>query len=121
MVDKGKRIYLLKRILPDVADSLLLGYTGQQLKGCFENEAIIWGFFVKNDLLFGIEPSVNQQYIKDGPKTPELGDASPGYIGLFAGWRIVEAYMEKNPGITIDRLMGTPANTVFQGSGYKPG
>jgi uncharacterized protein YjaZ len=99
----------------------LIGYTGNQLKGCFENEGVIWQFFVKNDLLFSNEPSINQQYIRDGPKTPELGDASPGYIGLFVGWQMVEAYMEKNAGLSIDRLMKTPANTVFQGSGYKPG
>ncbi len=121
MVDKGKRIYVLKRILPQVADSLLIGYTGTQLKGCFENEGTIWQFFVKNDLLFSIEPSINQQYLRDGPKTPELGDASPGYIGLFVGWRIVEAFMEKNKGLSVERLMQTPANTIFQASRYKPG
>lgn len=120
MVEKGKRIYLLKRVMPNVADSLLIGYTGNQFKGCFENEATIWGFFVKNDLLFSIEPSINQQYIKDGPKTPELGDASPGYIGLFTGWRIVEAFMGKRPKTTIEQLMGLPAAEIFQASGYKP-
>jgi hypothetical protein len=120
MVEKGKRIYLLKKLMPQVNDSLILGYTGLQLKGCFENESLIWNFFVKNDLLFSIEPSVNQQYIKDGPKTPELGEASPGYIGLFTGWQIVEAYMKKNPDTTVDALMQKPANEVFQGSGYRP-
>lgn len=120
MVEKGKRMYLVKRLLPAVEDSLLTGYTGNQLKGSFENEGIIWQFFVKNDLLYSIEPTINQQYLRDGPKTPELGEASPGYIGLFTGWRIVETYMKKNPDITIDQLMATPANTVFQGSGYRP-
>jgi hypothetical protein len=120
MIEKGKRIYLLKRIMPQVHDSLILGYTGDQLKGCFENESLIWNFFVKNDLLYSIEPSVNQQYIRDGPKTPELGESSPGYIGLFAGWRIVDAYLKKHPDITVDALMQKPANEIFQGSGYRP-
>jgi hypothetical protein len=120
MVEKGKRMYLVKRLLPDVEDSLLTGYTGNQLKGCFENEEVIWQFFVKNDLLYSIEPTINQQFIRDGPKTPELGEASPGYIGLFTGWRIVETYMDKNPGISIEQLMQTPSNTLFQGSGYRP-
>jgi uncharacterized protein YjaZ len=81
---------------------------------------LIWNFFVKNDLLYSIDPTVNQQYIRDGPKTPELGEASPGYIGLFTGWRIVEAYMEKNDGLNMEKLMQTSANTILQGSGYKP-
>ena len=121
MIEKGKRIYLLRKIMPSTHDSLLLGYTGKQLEGCLENEGIIWSFFVKNDLLFSVEPGINQQYIRDGPKTPELGEASPGYIGLFSGWRMVEAYMSKNPGTTIPDLMKMPAHTVFQASGYRPG
>ena len=120
MVEKGKRMYLLKKVLPQVHDSLLVGYTGAQWKGCLDNESTIWQFFVKNDLLYSIEPSINQQYIRDGPKTPELGEASPGYIGLFIGWRIVEAFMNKNPGTSIDTLMDMPANNVFQASGYRP-
>lgn len=120
MVEKGKRMYLLKRVLPEVDDSILIGYTGSQYEGALKNEAMIWQFFVKNDLLYNIDLSINQQYIRDGPKTPELGEASPGYIGLFTGWRLVEAYMENNSGITIEQLMKTPVNTVFQKSGYKP-
>jgi hypothetical protein len=121
MVEKGKRLYLLKRVLPETGDSLLLGYTGRQTSGCFENEETIWQFFVKNDLLYSIEPVINQQYLRDGPKTPELGDASPGYIGLFIGWRIVESYMKKVPDTSIDLLMKKPAMEVYQGSNYRPG
>ena len=120
MVEKGKRLYLLKRLLPAVNDSLLLGYSGDQLKGSIENEAVIWQFFVKNDLLFNIDPSINQGYIKDGPKTPELGEASPGYIGLFTGLRMVESFMEKHSEITIPDLMKKDAGELFSECGYKP-
>lgn len=120
MVEKGKRMALLKRCLPEVPDSLLVGYSGTQLEGCLTNEGIIWQFFVKNDLLYGTDPSINQQYIKDGPKTPELGEASPGYIGLFTGWRIVEKYLENNPDIKITELMAMDPEVLFQQSRYKP-
>jgi len=121
MIEKGKRLYLLKRVLPETGDSLLLGYTGSQTTGCYENEETIWQFFVKNDLLYSIEPVINQQYLRDGPKTPELGDASPGYIGLFTGWRIVESYMKKFPDTSLDALMKKPAMEVYQASNYRPG
>jgi hypothetical protein len=120
MVEKGKRLYLLKKLLPAVNDSLLLGYSGDQLKGSIENEAVIWQFFVKNDLLFTIDPSINQGYIKDGPKTPELGEASPGYIGLFTGLQIVESFMEKYPETSIPVLMQKDPGQLFSESGYKP-
>lgn len=120
MVEKGKRLYLLKEILPTTPDSLLTGYTGSQLEGCYANEAVIWQFFVQNDLLYSIEPSLKQQYLADGPKTPELGDASPGYIGLFTGWQIVKAYMAKNKNLPLPQLMEVPADRLFRESGYKP-
>lgn len=120
MVEKGKRLFLLKKVLPSVHDSLILGYSGDQLKGCIENESVIWQFFVKNDLLFNIDPSINQGFIKDGPKTPELGEASPGYIGLFTGLRMVESFMEKYPETTIPALMQKEPGELFSACGYKP-
>jgi hypothetical protein len=120
MVEKGKRLYILKKLMPAVPDSLQLGYTGKQLQGCEANEALIWNFFVKNDLLYSKEPLVNQNYIKDGPKTQELGEGAPGYIGLFVGRKIVEAFMEKNRGTTLEALMKMPAKEIFEKAGYKP-
>lgn len=120
MIEKGKRLYLLDKVMPGTEDSLKLGYTSQQLKGCYANEALIWNYFVKNDLLFGKESSVNQAYIKDGPKTAELGDGAPGYIGLFTGRQIVRAYMKKHPETTIAELMKKPAKTLFDEAAYKP-
>ena len=120
MVEKGKRMHLLSLVLPNTPDSLQLGFTGLQLKGCEANEALIWNFFVKNDLLYATEPQVTQNYVKDGPKTPELGEGAPGYIGLFVGQKIVQAFMEKHPDITIPQMMKTPALQLFQAAGYKP-
>jgi len=120
MIEKGKRLYLLDKLLPRVADSLILGYSTRQLNGCMENEALIWNFFVKNDLLYSIEPSVNQQYIKDGPKTQELGEGAPGYIGLFVGRQLVRAYLKKHPEISMPQLMQTPATNILNSAGYKP-
>lgn len=120
MIEKGKRLYLLDKILPLTEDSLKLGYTGEQVRGCFANEALIWNYFVKNDLLFSKESSVNQAYIKDGPKTAELGDGAPGYIGLFTGRQIVRAFMKKYPGTAMADLMKKPAKALLDEAGYKP-
>lgn len=120
MVEKGKRMALLKRVLPHVADTLLLGYTSEQLKGCEANEALIWNYFVKNDLLFSKEPLINQQYLKDGPKTPELGQGAPGYIGLFTGWKIAEAWLRKFSDVPWETFMKKSPKEIFEQSGYKP-
>jgi len=84
------------------------------------NEALIWNFFVKNDLLYSKDPSINRNYNSDGPKTEELGQGAPGYIGLFVGRQLVNAYLERFPQTTMDALMRLPAMELFEKAGYKP-
>lgn len=120
MVEKGKRLYILDKIMPFTADSLKIGYTGNQLKGCFANEGRIWNFFVTNNLLLSNEPALQKNYMGDGPSTPELGEGSPGYIGLFTGWQIVKKFMEKNKDLTLQDLLPMDAQKIFESSKYRP-
>jgi hypothetical protein len=120
MVDKGKRLYLLDRFLPETADSLKIGYTADQLEGCVKNEGLIWNFFTQNNLLYETDPQKIKSFVGDGPKTPELGDASPGYIALFTGRQIVRAYMAEHPDTSPQQLLSLDARTILTESKYKP-
>ncbi len=119
MIEKGKRMYVLDRLLPFVHDTLKLGYTKNQLDGCYKNESQIWNLFLQNNLLFNIDPAITKNYMQDGPKTDELGDASPGFIGLFVGWQIVKKYMSKKD-MQLTTLMTTDNKKIFQEANYKP-
>lgn len=121
MVEKGKRLYVLDKILPHTPDSLKIGYTGRQLKGCLENEGLIWNHFLTNNLLYNNDPGTVKDYVNDGPFTQALGEGSPGFIGLFVGWQIVKKYMEKNSKLTLPQLLKTDARKLFGESKYKPG
>lgn len=120
MVEKGKRLYLLNKILPGQEHYILIGYSAAQMKSAYDNEKIIWDLFVQNNLLQTVDENVIKNYIGESPKTQELGEASPGNIGAFAGWQIVKKYMQKNPEITLPQLMATDAETLFQEAKYKP-
>ena len=120
MIEKGKRLYVLDRLMPETSDTLKTGYTTAQLAICADHEADIWNFFVKNNLVFSIEPSINKEYIEDGPKTQILGESVPGYLGLFVGWQIVKSWMDKNAAATLNELMAKDAKVLFNEAGYKP-
>ena len=120
MVEKGKRIYLLDKFLPYTSDYLKIGYTEKQLKDCYTNEAIIWDFFLNNDLLNSSDQNIVKNYIGESPKTQELGEGSPGNIGTFSGWQIVKKFMNKNQKITLEDLMKTDAREIYNQSKYKP-
>jgi len=120
MVEKGKKLYMLSKLLPGAAENKLIGYTEKQLKDCYAHEAIVWDLFVKNGLLQTIDNNIIKNYVGEGPKTQELGEDSPGNIGSFAGWQIVKKFMEKNPATKLPELMAIPAETIFEKAKYKP-
>jgi len=120
IVEKGKRIYLARKLMPDTHDTLIIGYTSPQLEGCKKNEALIWQYFVKNGLVFNNDPSLIKNYVGDSPNTPEFGEGAPGNIGLFVGWQIVNRFMEKNENMPLVEMMAFDARKLFEESKYRP-
>ncbi|MGK7600328.1 hypothetical protein ACSRB3_23130, partial [Salmonella enterica] len=70
--------------------------------------------FVQNNFLQTIDNNIIKNYIGESPKTQELGEASPGNIGAFAGWQIVKKFMEKSDQLSLPEMMETDAETIFQ-------
>lgn len=120
MVAKGKRLYILSKLLPGTAPHKLIGYTEEQMKDCDKNESRIWDMFVKANLLQMIDKNVMKRYIEEGPKTDELGEGAPGNIGSYTGWQIVKKYMDKKPEITLEQLIKLDEEVIFQEAKYKP-
>ena len=120
MVEKGKRMYLLDKLMPSTPDTLKIGYTQSQLKGCYNNEGLIWNYFLTNGLLYNNDPAMIKNYIGESPNTPEFGEGAPGNIGLFIGWQIVKKYMDKKPTPSLETLMHTDAKKLFEESKYRP-
>ncbi|MFT4017133.1 MAG: hypothetical protein QM668_09245 [Agriterribacter sp.] len=119
-IDKGKRLYLLDKFMPETPDTLKIGYTANQLTGCYKNEGLIWSFLIQNNLLYNSDFLRIQSYVEEGPQTQELGEGSPGQISLFVGWQIVKKYMEKHPDTTLDALLKLDAKQILAESKYKP-
>ena len=120
LVERGKRLFLLEKFLPNMDEHVLIGYSEKQYKDSHDNEAVIWDFFLNNDLLNNAEADVLKNYIGESPKTPELGENAPGNLASFAGWQIVKKYMADFPDTTLDELMKMSAREVYAKSQYKP-
>lgn len=120
MIEKGKQWYLANKFLPGYADSLLTGYTQQQLIWCKENEGLIWNFFLQSTDIYTTEQGIIKDYIGESPSTPGMPESSPGNIGQWVGWQIVKRYAEKNTDIKPANIMKTQAKEIFGVSKYKP-
>lgn len=120
MVEAGKRLYMLDQLLPETPEATKAGYTQIQLDGCYENEAMIWNFFLQNNLLYVTDPSQTRDYLADGPKTEILGEGSPGFIGQFVGLQIVKKWIGEDAKKTLPELLKTSAKQIFEEAKYKP-
>jgi uncharacterized protein YjaZ len=61
-----------------------------------------------------------QNYIGESPRTMDMPEQSPGNIGQWVGWRIVEKFAEKNEKLSVQQVLATPANKIFQEAKYRP-
>ena len=120
MVYYGKGYVFTKTMLPDVADSLVIGYSDRQLTQTFNAQDIVWGHFIDNQLLYQTNPAIKQRYLNERPFTAEIGQAAPGAIGRWLGWRIVGMYHDEHSDVGIAELMqNANARQIFEQSGYK--
>lgn len=106
MVHHGKVLFALKRILPDMPDSLIIGYTRSQLDWCDASEFNIWAELAVNDAIFSKKPREIGHFMNDGPFTNGFPRESPGRIGEWVGWQMVESYMAEHEEMTIEQLFG---------------
>lgn len=120
LVDHGKRMYLLDLFMPDEKDEIKYGYTPIQLEAMEENEGFVWNYFTENNLLFENDLLKIRSFVNDGPSTAEFGLGSPGFVSLFVGKKMIEAYMSKNPKTSIQELLSADPKKILSGSAYKP-
>lgn len=120
IIDHGKRMYVLDLLLPEMSDTLKLGYTASQLIGAEKNEGLIWNYFLENNLLYETDMFKTRSFTNDAPSTIEFGEGSPGFISLFIGRQIIRTYMEKNPDTAIDTLLSLDGKKILAASKYKP-
>ncbi len=123
MVYSGKILYFMDQILPDVADSIKIGYTTQQIKWCTDFKSTIWAYLLEQNLLYETDDQKIQTYINEAPFTPQLGEhnQSAPKLGVWTGWQIVREYMERHPDVTLQQLMNNQdAQKILNDSKYRP-
>jgi hypothetical protein len=121
MIANGKRMYILDKVLPELADSVKWGFTNAQVKWCRDNESEMWAFFTTQKLLYATEMRKIRTYIENAPNSTNMPPESPGRTGDFIGFKIVSQFMEKNPNTTFEQLLALPdAQFILDKSKYKP-
>ena len=121
MIFRGKQMFLLAQLLPDEPEWEVIGYSKEQWDWCEMYERGIWNRIMEKRDLFKTESMVLNSYMNDGPFTAEISQESPGRLGLWVGWQIVDSYMRNNENVSIKQLIDEgDAQKILEQSFYKP-
>ena len=122
MVREGKKLRLMQALMPEASKELIMGYTEEQWEWSMVSESEIWKYFIQNEMLYSTENDLTTRFIEDAPFSKfylEVDKDSPGRIGAWFGWQIVEAYMKNTDSGLLDMLR-EDNEAVFRKSKYKP-
>ncbi len=121
MIYYGKAYHFTKAMMPCLPDSVLFGYTTQELNNIEDdkNRQYIWAHLIDKQVLFNTNQKIIQLYMGERPFVAEINKECPGRIGHWLGFRMVRKYLSRQPEVTLQALMeNTEARQIFNQSGY---
>jgi len=95
-------------------------YSTPQTEWVLNNEVQIWSHFLTEQLLYETSTDKIKKLVDQSPSSPGMPKEAPGRTGNFIGLRIVEAFMNRKPEVTMEQLIGLDAQKIFNESKYKP-
>ena len=117
----GKLFYAVEALLPDRADSILIGYTSKQMKYLKEYEKQVWSYFAEKNRLFENNMTTVRELTTEGPFTGAISKECPPRIAMWVGWQIVRSYMRNNENVTLSQLMkDQDIQKILNKSKYRP-
>lgn len=123
MIYYGKKLYLKEQLLPLVEPHHVIGYTKDDYIWANQQEYMVWQYFVEEDLLYSSKADLRHRFFQPGPFTKfylAIDNETPPRLGQYIGWQIVKAYAEKNPEKSLQDIINTNAQELFNQSKYKP-
>ena len=93
---EGKKLYLVKKWLPEIQDTILHEYTSNQWKWVKGNELDIWRFLLSDKLLYKTKLKDVYDLVQPSPHSQGMPNEAPGRAVNYIGLRIIESLMTKN-------------------------
>jgi len=104
MVQEGKKIVTLQKLLPQSKIENILGYTTAQWQHIQESESDIWKYILKMNLLYSKDPKLLKNMMEEGPFNIYFGNEIPANVGSYLGYQIVQSWLKQQSPIKQDDL-----------------
>ena len=122
MIYHGKILYLTKTVTPFNDPNLIFHANKTKMDWTQANEYNIWSYFIENDFLFNTTNDLKFRFINFSPFSKfnlDIDKESPGSIGKWLGYKIVDSYITNND-TNIKEMLSENFYTIFTNSKYKP-
>lgn len=122
IVQEGKKMYMTSLFLPNASHAEIIGYSDNQIQWAEVSESNIWKYFIQKEMLYSNDPTLTDRFIDDAPFSKfylEVDKDSPGRIGVWFGWQIVNSFMEHND-LSLKEMLVLDNEDLFKKSKYKP-
>ncbi len=121
MIFRGKIMYLQSVFMPNEKPENIMGYTKEQWEWSATNEKQIWATIIDQKNLFSTDMQLIRKYMNEAPFTGPISQDSPGRLGTWIGWRIVESYMKSNKTVGLKELIDeSNSQKILENSDYRP-
>lgn len=121
MIFRGKIMYLQSVFMPNENPENLMGYTKKQWEWSVANEKAIWASIIDQKHLFSTDMQLIRKYMNESPFTAPVSQDSPGRLGTWIGWQIVDNYMNNNTNVGLKDLINeNNSQKILENSGYRP-
>ncbi len=121
MLYRGKLMYFLSILFPDVNESEIMAYTPEEWAWCKKYEKDIWNTLLDKKDLFTTDHRTITSYMNDAPFTSPISEDSPGRLGTWIGMQIAKSYMEHNQDVNMQEFLANKnAQNILEQSKYRP-
>lgn len=90
----GKIMTMVQRCFPDDEPWQLMDWTAEEWEWALDHERLVWRELQPQDVMFNTAPREVSRWFQEGPFTRAgaLPQDCPDRLGIFMGWRIMEAF-----------------------------
>jgi len=122
MIAAGQLQYAVSQFIPSVSEKDLFRYDDKKMQWIQDNEEDIWKYFMEKEYIYSTDKDLSRRFLEPAPFTKfymTFDNESPGRVGAWIGYKIVQSYMKKNA-VSLPDMMATAPSEIFKKSKYKP-
>jgi len=121
MITEGKKLYFTEMMFPTLHERFIIGYSEEKYTWANQYLGNMWSYLIEKNELFGKGEQLMRCYIEESPFTKPFGSDSPGRVGAFLGWKLIQSFMKNHPEVTLPELMQeSDYQKILNTSKFKP-